>query len=58
MQYSKKVDIEDKVERELRRYKLLSYQDKRKERIFAQILFRQARAVKLFAFDTWRKRAE
>lgn len=46
------------MERELRRYKLLSYQDKRKERIFAQILFREARKVKSFAFETWRKRAE
>jgi hypothetical protein len=30
MDYSKKVEVEQKVERELRRYKVLSYQDKRK----------------------------
>jgi len=56
MDYSKKIEVEEKVERELRRYKVLSYQDKRKERICAQILFREARKVKAFAFGTWRKR--
>ena len=55
MQYSKKLEMDEKIDSQLRRYKVLSHQRDKKEKLCAHILIKNAKKIKRNAFESWRK---
>ena len=47
--------MDEKVEKELRRYKVLAHQREKKEKLCVHILMKNADKLKKNAFDVWKK---
>ena len=58
MEYSHKLEVDELIQRELRRYKVYAHQRERKEKLCAHILVRAANKLKGRAFRSWRERNE
>ena len=56
MEYSKKVDLEEKIQDEMRVHKVLSYHEDRKEKLAAHLLLKNIRKIKTYTMLTWRER--
>lgn len=58
MEYSKKVDLEEKIHEEMKFHKVFAYQEDRKEKLCAQVIVKNVRKVKTYALLAWKSRVD